>query len=239
MDLYKQIFLRQSCRKYEKEPLSEAVLAEIEAFIGGMRPLFPEVAINHRIVGAREIKGMMAIKAPHYVAISGKGAPYRDLCAGFLFQQLDLYLSARGLGACWLGVARGRETPAGEEEILSICFGTPVGPATRSLADFKRKTLAEIALEDDPRLEAARLAPSGMNTQPWHFKAADGVIHVYQAVPGKLKALLYSFQELDLGIALCHLMLATEAQGGVFGFERERAGAPAAPPGFVYLGSVV
>ena len=204
MELYQQIFSRKSCRKYEMKPLEDAQLQEIEDFIRTMRPLMPEVSISHRILGQRKVKGMLAPKAPHFVVISGQAQPYRDLCAGFLFQQLDLYLSARGIGTCWLGVTKGREAPtSGEVDILSICFGTPVGSATRTAEEFRRKSMAEIATGEDTRLEAARLAPSGLNAQPWYLAARDGVIHVYKAVPSKLRALMYDLQELDVGIALC------------------------------------
>jgi len=238
MDLYKQIFLRKSVRRYDMTPLPEGKRGEIADFIVGMRPLLPDVVIGHRLLGPGEVKGIFGIKAPHYVVISGKAHPQRELCAGFLFQQLDLYLSARGFGACWLGVTKGRMAVAGESDILSICFGRPAESLTRTAAAFKRKPVTEIAVGEDPRLEAARLAPSGMNTQPWHFAARDGVIHVYQAVPGKLKALVYDLQPLDVGIALCHLCLATEALGRPFQFALQHADAPPSPRGFIYVGTV-
>jgi len=222
------------------KPLEDAQLQEIEDFIRTMRPLMPGVTINHRILGQRAVKGMLTPKAPHFVVISGKAQPYRDLCAGFLFQQLDLYLSARGIGTCWLGVTKGREAPTtGEADILSICFGTPVGSATRAPGAFKRKTLAEIAGGEDARLKAVRLAPSGRNIQPWYFIVRDGTIHVYKEIPGKLWAKLYDLEELDVGIALCHLALATEAEGKAFRFETEHPNTPSAPSGYAYVGTVL
>jgi len=215
-------------------PLTTAQLEEMEAFISGMRPLLPGVEIGHRLVGPDQIRGLFVPKAPHYVLISGEDVPYRDLCAGFLFQQLDLYLSAQGLGTCWIA---GAKLP--KDDILVISVGETVGSHTRTLEEFKRKSLAEISIGEDSRLEMARLAPSGMNAQPWYFIVQDGVIHVYQVRSGKLKAMVYDLEELDVGIALCHLALATEAQGGVFRFETGRQDAPAAPQGFVYVGAVV
>ncbi|MCL2563408.1 MAG: hypothetical protein FWE08_05160 [Oscillospiraceae bacterium] len=238
MNLHNQIFLRKSVRKYQAEPLEASTLQEIADFIGTMRPLLPEVSIGHRFAVPREVKGMLTPKAPHFVVISGEAQPYRDLCAGFLFQQLDLYLSVRGLGACWLGVTKGREKSTGASDILSICFGAPVGDGTRTVDAFKRKSLAEISTGEDSRLEAARLAPSGRNLQPWHFIAAGGLIHVYKEIPGKLWAKLYNLEELDAGIALCHLALATEAEGGTFRFETGRQDVPPAPGGFIYVGTV-
>jgi len=239
MNLYEQIFRRKSCRKYQVEPLSAPKLQEIEDFISGMQPLLSDVSIRHRIMGPKEVKGMLAPKAPHFAVISGKPQPYRDLCAGFLFQQLDLYLSAQGLGSCWLGVTKGREKSADETDILSICFGNPAGELTRMPTEFKRKSLSEISIGEDPRVEAARLAPSGRNIQPWYFIVADGMIHAYKEIPGKLWGKLYNLEELDLGIALSHLALASEAMGKPFQFEPKRQNAPPAPGGFVYAGTVV
>ena len=238
MNLYEQIFLRKSVRKYNMTPLAEAELLEMEDFIRQMRPLLPDVEIGHRIVGPEQIKGILTPRAPHYLILSGEAVPYRDLCAGFLFQQLDLYLSYRGFGTCWLGAAKGRDTPFSKTDILAISFGEAVGAHTRALSAFKRKPLGEISSGEDPRLEAARLAPSGINAQPWYFIARDGVIHVYQAAAGKLRAMFYDLEELDVGIALCHLALATEALGGVFRFETQGQDAPPAPRGFVYTGTV-
>jgi len=220
-------------------PLPVERLQEIEDFIAGMRPLLPDVAIQHRIVEPDQVKGMLAPKAPHYLVISGVPSPHRDLCAGFLFQQLDLYLSAMGIGACWLGATKGREAAGDDEDILAICFGMPVGSVTRTADEFKRKSLDEIVTgAPDSRLEAARLAPSGRNLQPWHFIAQDGAIYVYQAIPGKVWGRLYGLDVLDVGIALCHLALASEAAGQDFHFTPDRAGAPEAPKGFVYVGVV-
>jgi len=112
------------------------------------------------------------------------------------------------------------------------------GSATRTEAEFQRKPLSAIASGEDPRLEAVRLAPSGRNLQPWYFIVEDGLIHVYQAIPGKLWAKLYGLDALDVGIALCHLALASEAMGKPFQFDPKRQNAPPAPQGYVYVGTV-
>ena len=237
-DLYQQIYLRKSCRKYQPNPLSAAQLSDIEEFINSMRPLLPKLEVGHRFAGAASVKGLLAPKAPHYLIISGRPSPNRDLNVGFLFQQLDLYLSAQGLGACWLGGANGKKSQFTKDDILAICFGETVGPNTRTTAEFKRKTLAEIAGGEDPRLEAVRLAPSGINSQPWYFMAADGAIHVYKTVYGKIRTAFYPHVEVDIGIALCHLFLASEALGKPFEFKTAAPNVPPPPKGFAYVGTV-
>ena len=59
-------------------------------------------------------------------------------------------------------------------------------------------------------LEAARLAPSARNRQPWRFRVRDGAITITEdgrpALPGISK-------RLDCGIALLHLELGARAAG--------------------------
>jgi nitroreductase len=123
--------------------------------------------------------------------------------------------------------------------IIGIAFGKPSEPATRKPEDFKRKPLAEIAKGTDQRFEAVRLAPSGMNGQPWYFVVDGGKIHVYyKRSLGGLAGKLYSLTSLDVGIALAHLDVASEHEGKPFNFTVNNGGTPAAPNGFVYVGTV-
>lgn len=74
---------------------------------------------------------------------------------------MDLYLQTLGLGVCWLGM--GKMNPKSAPEVEG----------------FRRKHLEQIADRADPRLEPAWLAPSSVNSQPWHFTHDGETIHVY------------------------------------------------------------
>ncbi|MDN6517002.1 MAG: hypothetical protein L0K72_02730, partial [Enterococcus sp.] len=52
-----------------------------------------------------------------------------------------------------------------------------------------------------------------------------------------LPGIMYKMTDLDVGIALCHLAVATEESGKNFNFGITK-GAPGAPDGFLYLGTV-
>jgi hypothetical protein len=236
MDLYSSIFTRASTRKFDAKPLSAETLKELEAYIASVKPLLPDVKLTHKIVGAGDVKGMALPKAPHFLLISGKEHPLRNTAAGFLYQHAELWLYAHGCATRWLGGAKGKA--AGPNHIIGIAFGKPSEPATRKPEDFKRKPPGEIAKGTDSRLEAVRLAPSGMNGQPWYFIVDGGQIHVYyKASLGGLAGKLYNLTNLDAGIALCHLAVASEHEGKSFNFVTGRKDAPAAPQGFTYVGT--
>jgi len=237
MDLYDAIFTRASTRAFDPAPAPAGTLEALESFIAGVKPLLPGAAFTHRIVGLDEVKGMALPRAPHFLLISGEAQPLRDTAAGFLGQHAELFLYANGLAARWLaGVKPKRADP---NHIIGIAFGKPAAPGARKPEDFKRKPLAEIARGADPRLEAARLAPSGLNGQPWYFIVDGGRIHVYYKTSlGGLVGKLYNLTGLDVGIALAHLAVASEHEGKPFNFTVNESGAPTPPAGFAYVGSV-
>ncbi len=235
--MYATIFTRASTRKFDPTPLSAETLDQIEAFIANIKILLPDVELSHKIVNANAVKGLALPKAPHFLLISGKEHPLRNTCAGFIYQHAVLFMHATGLAARWLNSAKGKQTDP--NHIVGIAFGQPVQPATRKLEAFNRKPLSEIARGTVPELEAVRLAPSGLNGQPWYFIVENHLIHIYYKKRlGGLVGKLYNLTNVDVGIALCHLAIATEQEGKKFHFSIEYQDAPVPPKGFTYVGCV-
>lgn len=178
MNLYSNIFTRKSTRNFKRAPLSEKMITELEAFIKTVPALLPNTEITYKIVGPEDVKGMGIAKAPHYLLIYGKEQPLVNTCAGFLFQHVDLFLFSKGYATRWLGMLK-EKNPA-PNFIIGMAFGEPAEVAHRTLTDFDRKSIKEISEGTDARIEAARLAPSGLNGQPWYFIVKDSVIFVYR-----------------------------------------------------------
>ncbi|MFR3685444.1 MAG: nitroreductase family protein [Enterococcus sp.] len=236
MDLYSSIFTRKSTRNFHMAPLSDGTLTEIKDFIETVQPLLPNAEITYKLVGPEGVKGIGTPKAPHYLLIYGKEQPLRDTCAGFLFQHVDLFLFSKGYASRWVGMMKPAEPD--EDYIIGVAFGEPAEPSSRTVKDFDRKALKEMSEGKDSRIEAARLAPSGLNGQPWYFIANNGAIYVYRKKKiNGLPGMMYKLTELDIGIALCHLAVATEHSGKPFEFVNSK-GAPAAPDGHHYVGTV-
>ena len=109
--------------------------------------------------------------------------------------------------------------------VIMLAFGHPKGEQLRhDRKEFKRKPMEQISDKADPRLEAARFAPSAVNSQPWYFTHEGDTIHVHCSRKGG---------PLDIGIALAHLYIENPEPFRFF-----RAETAAEVPGYRYIGSV-
>lgn len=220
MELYQTIFKRKSIRKYRMEPLPEETISEIDAAIHSLTALDETIRTEIKLMPQDAVKGLLTIKAPHYLLFFSEKKKGDLINTGFMMQQIDLMLSSKGLGTCWLGMAKPTSQFAGVSElpfIIAMSVGAPEEILHRNgQAEFKRKRLIEICptrFHEDV-VEAARLAPSATNSQPWQFRTTPAAIHVYRVKTGMLKAWFYDrMNTIDMGIAVCHLWLAAQAKG--------------------------
>lgn len=236
---YNIIYKRKSIRKYRKEPLESSKLADLKKFMEGLVPLYEDIKTETAIVPEKDIKLLLPIKSPHYIVIYSEEKEGYLQNAGFILQQVDLYLSANGIGSCWLGLGLPQKESAsrnGLEFVITLAFGHADEPLHReSITEFKRKALSEISSVNDAAelLEAARLAPSASNTQPWYFSGSADCIIISRKLPNILKQAIYSkFNRIDIGIAMCHLWIAALNQGKAVEFTRE---VHAVPKGNEYM----
>jgi nitroreductase len=223
---------RKSIRKYEPAELDSAALEKIRERIRTVKPLYPDIRYSIEI--ADSAKSALRVKAPHYLLFGSEEKEGALENIGFIGQQMDLFFSGSGLGSCWLGMTKPEEKAASALPfVICIAFGKPAEPLHRGIAEFKRKPAGDISEGFDGRLEAARLAPSGMNAQNWYFIAENGKIHCYRKKPKSPLGMMTSrLSFIDMGIALCHI--AEESKE--FRFAKE-AGAPERK-GRVYMGTV-
>lgn len=219
-NLYKLIERRKSCRKFDMNPLPKEKLEEIDAVIDTFDTLYSDNSVSHRII--HKGKGLFHVEAPHYLIIYGKGEKCEFEEAGFLYEQLVLWFDSVGIGCVWLGMTKDPESKRTSNDIITIGFGKPAESIHREINEFKRKPIEEITnAPDEICIKAARLAPSGVNIQPWYFEKHEEEIFVYQKKNSLPLSLMYKLGDLDMGIALCHYALACKEVGRDFSFSRE------------------
>jgi len=223
---------RKSIRKYDMTRMDGVDLERVNEQIKNVKPLYPEIKYSVDIVS--KTKGLLNVKAPHYLVFNSEEHECAYENIGFIGQQLDLYFSGTGIGCCWLGGAKPEGKDASElPTVLGMSFGKPAEPLHRELSEFKRKPLAIISEGSDNRLEAARLAPSGVNAQNWYFIAENGKIHCYRKKANPLLGFIYNkLACIDIGIAICHI--AEESEN--FSFIKEAR--PPVRKGCIYMGTV-
>jgi hypothetical protein len=223
MNSYEAIFGRKSVRKFKMEPLKGEILENLENYIKNIVPLEGTRKVRFEIFdhmkNSGKVKGLWKVEAPCYLLVycGNDPASYRN--AGYMAEQAVLYLTAKGLGTCFLG-----ETKAGEEEMdglkrfLVIAFGRADGKAVRDSAEAQRLPLSTLcAIRDEPSenmkkiLKAARLAPSSFNSQPWRFVVYADRLYVFarKTMFGRKNASA-PYRDFNMGIMLSHIMLAAE-----------------------------
>ena len=242
--LHDTIYIRKSVRKYEQVSLDQATLDSVLQKTNGLTSPAPDNPVVFRILTKQQVKGMNPVKAPHYLAVYAPEGLEARINAGFMLQQMDLWLSAQGVGCCWLGMpnpAADVKQADGLPFVIMLGFGQPAeGLHRKSISEFKRKPLSEITDLSgvEQLLEPVRLAPSAMNRQPWHLTGSGTSLRIHCKNSGFIsKAMLGDMPKVDSGIALCHLWLSALNANNFLSFERE--GSPAdVPSGYTYAWTV-
>lgn len=234
MDLYEFLLKRQSVRKYTENAPDADTLEAINGDIAALKPLCPDIPVKIELLGKMQLHQLFtaigSVKAPYYAVITSGEAPLAKANAGFLGEQLVAALTQRGFGTCWSGSLKAAKTAFPLPYIISIGFGYPQDGLFREAGQKpRRKTTEEICLKQPenkllrPLVEAARIAPSAINRQPWRLEPEGSTLHVFCEKPsfltpvgfGHVKvplpgSMLEKLQEIDCGIALAHIMFCAK-----------------------------
>lgn len=224
MNLYEAIFARKSVRKYSMDKIDQKVIDHILNFADSIPMLFDDIKVKLELVQLADLKhfqpGILTVKAPYYLVLySTKESGYL-LNAGHLMEQIALYITARGLGTCYIGNLNLKNKVLEEEEyeqVIALAFGEGEYEVYRQSDKAKRLPLKSIAVfkeEADKNVRsivsAARLAPSGMNSQPWRMVVYNNRIHLFCKKNIFIRNVMKETGLLDMGICLAHILIAAE-----------------------------
>jgi nitroreductase len=233
---YQAIFVRRSRRSFidrlpEEEKLErlEKVCREFRPF-AGVRAEFlrnsPEKVFKGIVGGYGKITG-----APYYVALIGSSEfPNTEEGIGYTGEGVILEATALGLGTCWVSgffwpdAVKNHIALADRERVYAV---TPIGYTEKGFSlkekfysvaagSLKKKPLEEIVEGtvsekwQEKAIEAARIAPSASNRQPWRFVVGEKSITVRVNSPKDSDR--YP-KRLDCGIAMLHIELGAMAAG--------------------------
>ena len=236
---YHVIEKRRSRRRFDLKPLEAEVLSQIASICADFRPFrnarsvvvteSPDRVFKGAIGPYGKIKG-----APAFIAFIGDmDSPNVWEQVGYTGEGIILEAEALNLATCWVaGFFRPKVvaslTGIGEgERVLAV---TPIGYAAkrhsleeRVMTGFgvthRRRPLSGLVTglreSEWPQwvksaLEAARLAPSAVNRQPWRFKVEPNNITVSVNTVGREYGLS---KRLCCGIAMLHIEVAAMAFG--------------------------
>lgn len=222
MNLYEGIYERQSIRRYRMEGIDTKIINNILKYASQLESLSGNCRTGFRILAWQNIKkhrmGIFSVKAPYYLVLFCDSTEEAMLNAGYLLGQLDLYMVSRGLGTCFFHGAK--KLCAGENgmsPMMALAFGKVEPLYGRSIRRTRRLPFSELCIvkeeigkEEKAMLEAARLAPSSFNSQPWRFVAYDGRIHLFCKREGWAFSGRQGLHYLNMGIVLAYLFVAAE-----------------------------
>lgn len=216
------IVARRSVRTYTAEPIKDSVLAELRKFIGQIKPLHSSIKTNVTIHSRedfnRKYRSTFAHNAQHFIVIRSVMKDGYLENAGFIGQQIVLFLTEMDVGTCWLGMCKPKAADdAGQlPYVVTICFGrSDNAPRRLSPEEAKRKLVHEIVLGKIsspvllPLLDAGRLAPSSLNSQPVRYITEGSNIYVYRKRPPVVIKFTEDMNRIDVGVALANIYVAS------------------------------
>lgn len=229
IDYYNMIFKRKSFHLFRNvgdEKITPAELAEIEKAYRDFAPLYSEIRTAIRIVPAQTVN--FKRDAEYCILIYSEKKENYLMNAGYIGEQLDLWLVKHNIGSLWFGIGKPDEPTYNGMDFVIMIAVRKVSDETKFRKDMfkaKRKPLSEVWSGDSLGIaDIVRFAPSACNTQPWHTENRNGELTVYRyKKPGKrgimpASAVSY-FNRIDIGIYLCILEICLYKNG--IQFKRE------------------
>jgi len=239
-ELMQAVLSRYSLRSFDPSPLDENTLETIEKMVQMTEPLLPVNSMGISLIrhlSGKERSAAMGLINPHIhpphiliTWITGGAHSYTDL--GFRMEQAAVQLHSMGIGSCFIGTL-GREHSFNNQFNLPpqtvtgaiLAIGKPADPNAGNKPK-KRMALEKIAFLKDfstplnapgalaPILEAARMAPSATNAQPWRLLWIEP--HLFLFVTSKKLANILSsayktYCLYDGGICMANIAMALKA----------------------------
>ena len=251
--MYDAIFRRKSTRKYSQESLSKEELEDLNEKITSTDVLFEDSEISVKLKDRDDVDDFLSglignygkIEAPHYLVAFTEQEKGHLENLGYFLEKIVLEATRKEIATCWMGshfdkeaLREGFEFDGKLEPRVLVAFGMPEGGVNalrEGPEEASRNVLSNIVLNDLDELseewrkilDAARMSPSAMNSQPWRFEVDDDGVHLYikvgKGIVNKLGEAFGNLGELnrvDAGIALRHVQIAADKFSKELDFER-------------------
>jgi nitroreductase len=223
MNTLDAIFSRKSIHRFKNEKLEWDIIADILEYANKLPMLIDGIAVEFKLVSNIEAEqgffSPFQVRAPYYLCISSEVKEDYLLNAGYLMQQLDLYIAAKGIGTCFTIASPGRGLKATMkfDYVVALAFGITSSALYRESSEARRLPEKELVVykeEVTPDIKqilaAARLAPSTYNSQPWRFVVYRNRIHVFTKKNLLIAKAFDNLKMVDMGIMMANLLLAAE-----------------------------
>jgi hypothetical protein len=225
-DNYPMIFKRKSFhlfRNVGSEKIGPEELKEIEEAYAGFEPLYPDIRTAIRIVPAKQV--VFKRDAEYCILIYSEKKDNYLMNAGYIGEQLDLYLVSRNIGTLWFGIGKPDIASCDGLDFVIMIAIRKISDETKYRKDMfksKRKPIEETWEGETLGVaEIARFAPSACNSQPWFTRNEDNKLTVYRYKKAGKRGIMPAaavayYNRIDIGIYLLFLELCLKEQGIAF-----------------------
>lgn len=212
---YEMIFRRKSFHRFpETGRLSSSQCAQIERQLTFLQPLVPGIHTAFQLVPWEKTS---CKRGEWCVLVYSENKKHALLNAGYMAEQLDLFLASQNIGACWYAMGKtGQACPPGLNFVIMIALGkAEEADFRRDYTKAKRKPLCEIWTGTPrPSLSSVvRYAPSACNTQPWWVESQDDGLSLYR-IQGKRGLMpqdrAWFYNTIDMGIFMLFMELCLD-----------------------------
>lgn len=224
MNMYEAIFVRKSVKKFILEEIESSLLKKLTQFAQEVPLIFEHAKVEFSIIktigNEKHTSNIFTVNAPYYFMIACDENPDALMNAGYLAEQITLYLIARGFGTCCLTYGEIKQSDKNElsrKPIIAVGFGKKkenMYSDTRKLHRFPEKDMtiykSEVSNDVQLMIKAARLAPSYLSNPPCRFVVYDNRIHIFCKKKFFLAHTFNQKKYLDIGIMLANILLVAE-----------------------------
>lgn len=208
--LYDMIFKRKSMRKFDETlEVSYDELELIKSQLQHLTPLIEGIKTQFKIVEKNETT---CKRGQYCLLMYSEEKMHFLLNAGYMLEQMDLFLASINIGVCWYGFGKSKEISKTELGfVIMLAFGKSREEDFRNdIFKCKRKPCSTIwnGTFDEEIRNLVRYAPSSCNMQPWRVISNDNIINVYRTTDVNSIMPLSKrpyYNSIDMGIFLCFL----------------------------------
>ncbi len=208
---YPMIFKRKSFHLFRDIiPLTEGELSEIRAQMRQITPLCPDIKVALQLVPKEETS---CKRGEYCILLYSEQKEHCLQNAGYIGEQLDLWLATKDIGVCWYGLAKPKEMQRNGLDffIMLAIAKTDRKYFRKDYTKCARRALPDLCDETPDAIAAmgiAKYAPSACNSQPWFLTHHDDTFTLYRT---RGKKGIFPFDKMaginriDIGIMMLFL----------------------------------
>lgn len=221
MTQYETILRRKSIFQFKMKPIGNEILDKVQSIYEDAIPYDGNLDLYYKIFNClehnKEVKSN--IHAPYYFVLYAQSSQKDLINAGCIIQQVSIFLTSKGIGTCYVNPRsiKAVETMENKQVVGVMAFGIAKGELFRSSTTAKRLSLNKLCVyKETPSqnvkllLEAARLAPSYLNSQPWRFVVYGNRIHVFTKTYETHLSFMSKWDMFHVGVMLANIIIAAD-----------------------------